>query len=106
MSPRQQPMDDSDDFFAHTRMSLGDHIEELRGAMWKAIKWFGIMMIIGFCVAQYALAFIAKPVAQEMKRLRNERVDKLSAEYEEQKKVGHGPLVDDFPPSKVEATMS
>lgn len=106
MSPRQQTMDDADDFFAHTRMSLGDHIEELRGAMWRAIKWFGIMMIVGFCVAQYALDFIAKPVEREMKRLRQERREKVAAELEEQARTGTGPLLEQFQPKVIEGTVT
>ena len=39
--------EDSEDLFAHTRMSLGDHIEELRRHMILAIGFF-IGMILGF----------------------------------------------------------
>ena len=31
---------DPDDFFAETRMSFGDHIEDLRTHLWRAIKGF------------------------------------------------------------------
>lgn len=37
-----------DDVFEHTRMPLGDHIEELRYRMFAALKWLGFFMVIGF----------------------------------------------------------
>lgn len=37
-----------EDFFKDTRMSFGDHLEELRTRMWKAIKGLGLCLIIGF----------------------------------------------------------
>ena len=37
-----------DDIFAHTRMSFGDHIEELRTRMIKGLKWLMFFMFIGF----------------------------------------------------------
>lgn len=39
---------DPDDFFAETRMSFGDHIEELRRYLWKAIAGLGFCLVIGF----------------------------------------------------------
>ena len=91
--PNQPQSDDPDDFFAHTRMSLGDHIEELRIALWKAIKWFGIMMIGGFFLAQYALDFIAKPIAQQMAILHNNRVKETEKNLrKEEQSPGGGEL--------------
>jgi sec-independent protein translocase protein TatC len=39
---------DPDDFFQETRMSFGDHIEELRVHLWRAIAGLGFCLIIGF----------------------------------------------------------
>src|SRR3954467_10280975 len=39
---------DPDDFFSETRMSFGDHIEELRRYLWKAIAGLGFCLVIGF----------------------------------------------------------
>ena len=44
---RRSP-DYDEDFFRDTRMSFGDHLEELRTRMWKAIKGLGFFLIIGF----------------------------------------------------------
>jgi sec-independent protein translocase protein TatC len=37
-----------DDFFKDSRMSFGDHLEELRWRMWRAIKGLGLCLVIGF----------------------------------------------------------
>jgi sec-independent protein translocase protein TatC len=39
---------DPDDFFAETRMSFGDHIEDLRGHLWRAIGGLFFCLAIGF----------------------------------------------------------
>src|SRR5947207_394443 len=47
--PRTRPMsDDPDDIFAETRMSFGDHIEELRHRLFKALKGLAFFLSIGF----------------------------------------------------------
>src|SRR5256885_17150645 len=45
---------DPEDLFADTRMTFGEHIEELRWHLWRAI--------LGFIVAMLASLFIGKPV--------------------------------------------
>src|ERR1700676_2878418 len=40
--------DYSDDIFADTRMSFGDHLDELRHRMWNALKGLLFCLIIGF----------------------------------------------------------
>lgn len=37
-----------DDFFQDSRMSFGDHLEELRSRMWRAIKGLAVCLVIGF----------------------------------------------------------
>jgi sec-independent protein translocase protein TatC len=44
---RRHP-DYDEDFFQDTRMSFGDHLEELRTRMWRAIKGLGLCLVIGF----------------------------------------------------------
>jgi sec-independent protein translocase protein TatC len=47
--PKRNPFDEyPDDIFKDTRMSFGDHIEELRTRMFRAIKWLLLFMVIGF----------------------------------------------------------
>ena len=53
---------DDDDLFAHTRMSFGDHIEELRLRMIRAILGFLIAMVVGLFVGQPVMELIQAPV--------------------------------------------
>src|SRR5437660_12927589 len=68
--------EDGDDLFAHTRMSLGDHIEELRRHMIKALIGFFIAMIAGFFVSEYVLDYIKAPIEAGMVDLYNKRLKK------------------------------
>jgi sec-independent protein translocase protein TatC len=53
MSHNGQPRD-QEDMFADTRMTFGEHIEELRVHLWKAI--------VGFLIAMFVSLFLAQPV--------------------------------------------
>lgn len=75
MSARKNDFDD-EDLFAHTRMSLGDHIEELRGALWRAIKGFLLAMILGFFLAEPALHFISRPIETQLMKFYERRVER------------------------------
>jgi sec-independent protein translocase protein TatC len=66
MSSNRQ-YDDPDDLFAHTRMSLGDHIEELRLALWRALQGFGVAVLVGIFIAEHALRFISAPVESQLR---------------------------------------
>jgi sec-independent protein translocase protein TatC len=70
----QKRNDDEDDYFKDTRMSLGEHIEELRVALWRAIKCFFLAMLLSFLVAKPALLLICRPVEKELKAFHAERV--------------------------------
>ena len=67
--------DYSEDFFANTRMSFGDHIEELRTHLWRAIIGFGIGLILSFLVGYPVLRFIVAPVENQLLKIYNKRVD-------------------------------
>jgi sec-independent protein translocase protein TatC len=74
---------DPEDMFAHTRMSLGDHIEELRRHMIKALLGFGVAMIIGFFISQPVLNFINAPVEKALKEMYEKRREAKLKEYRE-----------------------
>jgi sec-independent protein translocase protein TatC len=80
MSPKKDY--DEEELFGHTRMSLGDHIEELRTVLWRAIKGFIVAMILGFFVAQPVLGFLISPLHKVMTEM---RVDQLKKEIEKEK---------------------
>jgi sec-independent protein translocase protein TatC len=64
---------DPEDMFADTRMSFGDHLEDLRTHLWRAVKSFIICMILSLFVGKYVVEFIAAPVEQQLKAY-NERL--------------------------------
>jgi sec-independent protein translocase protein TatC len=58
---------DPDDFFSDTRMGFGDHLEDLRLHLWRAIAGFLIALVAGFAVGRPVLQFISAPVKAELK---------------------------------------
>lgn len=69
---------DPDDLFAETRMSFGDHIEELRHHLWRAILGFLVGLVISFFIGWSALRFISAPVERELNRFYQKRVEKIA----------------------------
>jgi sec-independent protein translocase protein TatC len=80
---------DPEDMFNDTRMSIGDHIEDLRSHLLRALKGLVIGMIFGFWpLGPYVLDIINAPVERELsafderklKRDHAKRVAKMQAE--------------------------
>src|SRR5215470_15439799 len=71
---------DPDDFFADTRMSFGDHIEDLRVHLWRAIKGFFFACLLGFVLGKPVLTFIAKPVEEQLQAFYDRRVESIREE--------------------------
>ncbi|MBA4186602.1 MAG: twin-arginine translocase subunit TatC [Planctomycetaceae bacterium] len=92
-----------DDIFKDTRMSFGDHIEELRVRMFKAIKWLIFFLVIGFVldgigdatknpnigVGKPMLKVITEPVESQVRDFYYRRIQKSAA-----LKLGVQPEVD------------
>ncbi len=74
---------DPDDFFAETRMSFGDHIEDLRVHLWRAIKGFFFACIFGFFIGKQMLNFIARPVEQQLQKFYDRRVENVEKDLKE-----------------------
>jgi sec-independent protein translocase protein TatC len=66
-----------DDLFADTRMSLGDHIEELRKHLKRALLGFVVALIAGFFLSLAVLRFIAAPVDRALAQFHQRRTDRL-----------------------------
>src|SRR5262245_32901305 len=64
---------DPDDLFADTRMSFGDHIEELRVHLWRAIGGFVVALFPSFLSGQPAVNFVTAPVKAELQAFYNRR---------------------------------
>jgi sec-independent protein translocase protein TatC len=57
---------DPDDLFADTRMTFGEHIEDLRNHLLRAIYGFVAGMVLAFFFAKPILGFIVEPVNREL----------------------------------------
>ncbi len=77
---------DPDDIFSETRMSFGDHIEDLRKHLWRAIFGFGAALLISLCIGHIVLAWITAPVKAELDRFYNNRVKTALTEAKTDKK--------------------
>jgi sec-independent protein translocase protein TatC len=71
----------SDDLFADTRMSFGDHLEELRSRMWKAVKGLLLCLVLGFILDGIGSTMgwkwfgLGKPVLEMIKAPVEEQMD-------------------------------
>src|SRR5262245_23205120 len=58
----------SEDMFEDTRMSFGDHLEELRLHLWKAISGFLVALFFSFFIGKPVLHLIAAPVTDQLRK--------------------------------------
>jgi sec-independent protein translocase protein TatC len=83
------PGTDSDDMFADTRMSIGDHIEDLRSHLIRALKGFAIGMVLGLWpLGPYVLNIITAPVERQLTEFEQRRFSRQYKEEEERIRVG------------------
>jgi sec-independent protein translocase protein TatC len=71
---------DPDDFFADTRMTFGDHIEDLRTHLWRAVKGFAVALVLSFFIGKTVVNFITAPVKNELSRYYDHHTRKLLKE--------------------------
>jgi sec-independent protein translocase protein TatC len=71
---------DPDDLFAETRMSFGDHIEELRSRLLRALAGFMIAFLFSFLpwVGKPVLNFINAPVEAQLNYFYDRRVQEVA----------------------------
>ncbi len=68
---------DPEDMFSDTRMSIGDHIEDLRTHLFRALKGLAIGMVLGFWpLGPYVLDIINAPVVQELNKFELNKLDR------------------------------
>ena len=93
---------DDDDYFKDTRMSFGDHIEELRSRMIKAIKGLVFCLVIGFIldgigdwagkpwigVGKPMLDFIQAPVKEQVRDFYDRRMTKAKINLDADRDAG------------------
>jgi sec-independent protein translocase protein TatC len=86
--------EESDDLFSHTRMSFGDHIEELRLRLIRAILGFLVAMVIGLIVGKNVLDFIQAPVKSQLEDFYKERVEAQRQKLDAEKQAKEGQVSD------------
>lgn len=117
MSSLFNDRDASEDLFADSRMSFGDHIEELRWHLIRAIVGTGLVVIgvfildgIGLLVNPYLLPyhfeigagkplmeFIARPVERELMSFYQQRIERVS----KQKEANKQPAPEELPTTQM-----
>ena len=71
--PNEAP--DPEDMFADTRMSFGDHIEDLRTHLLRALKGFMIGMVLGIWpLGKVVLGIITGPVEEQLREFEMKKV--------------------------------
>src|SRR5438067_2185955 len=58
--------DNSEDMFADTRMTFGEHLEDLRAHLLRALFGFGIALFFSFFVGKPVLQIISAPVEKQL----------------------------------------
>jgi sec-independent protein translocase protein TatC len=91
-----------DDPFAATRMSLGDHIEELRRYLLRALLGLGVGLVAGFFLGPWVMEIIAAPVEKALLKFYQRRIDRLTQRLAE----GDAELVRADEPREVEIQVS
>ena len=86
MSSYQAP--DPDDMFAETRMTFGEHIEDLRVHLIRAILGFLVAMVASFFLAPHVLHFIDKPVREQLSEYWRRYNEKRQKELLEEARTG------------------
>ncbi len=100
-SYRKQRPEYGEDFFQESRMSFGDHLDELRTRMWRAIKGLCFCLVIGFAldalgdalslpwlgVGKPMLKVITDPVEKQVKEFYHERTERVRGEVEAARKA-------------------
>jgi sec-independent protein translocase protein TatC len=74
---------DPEDMFKDTRMSFGDHIEDLRIHLWRGIIGFLVALLASFFVGKYLVEFIGKPVREQLLAYQKDKLKKIRKDLEE-----------------------
>jgi sec-independent protein translocase protein TatC len=68
---------DSEDMFADTRMTFGEHLSDLQKHLWRAVYGFLVALVFSFFIGWYVLDFIKAPVQSQLREFYNNRAAKV-----------------------------
>jgi sec-independent protein translocase protein TatC len=57
-----------EDYFAHTTMTFGEHLEELRRSLLKAVLGIGVGFLIGMLLSSTIVRYVQQPLERAMER--------------------------------------
>lgn len=79
-----QPIED--DLFRNSTMTFGEHLEELRACLFRAIFGLGIGFLIGLLIGNHVVSFIQRPLTKALtKYYQTESKNRVNAELEKLK---------------------
>jgi sec-independent protein translocase protein TatC len=81
--PRNAWQNDSEDIFADSRMSFGDHIEDLRTHLIRALLGFVVGMLVSFLFSGWVVEFINAPIQEQLMEFYNRRVERVKKKLED-----------------------
>jgi sec-independent protein translocase protein TatC len=81
--PRNDWQADPEDLFADTRMSFGDHIEDLRSHLIRALVGFVAGVLLSFAFSNWVVEFIKAPIEHQLMEFYNRRVEKMTRKLAE-----------------------
>jgi sec-independent protein translocase protein TatC len=74
----------NDDLFESTKMSFGDHLEELRVALFRSVIFLMIGFVIGLLISRYVMTFMQSPLTRALENYYIDKaVDDLQTRYGE-----------------------
>ena len=84
----------SEDIFEDSRMSFGEHIEDLRTHLLRALFWFVVCLVASFFVGKAVLRFIAKPVEEELAKYWHKYYEERASDIEKELSEGNKVLAE------------
>ena len=78
----------SEDPFEHTRMSFGEHLEELRSALWKAIVSLFLGFLVGLLLGDDLIRLVQTPLQEGLEQLELEKKQQRFEDAREQGDAG------------------
>lgn len=78
----RRPSDE--DLFQNTTMTFGEHLEELRGTLFRALAGLAIGVVIGFLVSDYVVRLIERPLVQGLTQYHQKKNEEKLVAFEEQ----------------------
>jgi sec-independent protein translocase protein TatC len=73
---------DEEDAFASSRMTVGEHIEDLRRHLLRALKGFGVALIVAFLIGSYVLDFMTAQVKDQLLAFHQRRIANMREKLE------------------------